>query len=98
MAFVCGLNYEGGKIIKHVLNDQSCVAFANVQIRMDAPWLGEVADESRRQSGVPRSRGAWPRDRLCRHAVFSLGTDLPPQVKHVHSSCIVEYLYPPTGS
>ena len=48
MTFVCGLNYEGGKIINHILREKDCLAFANVQIRMDAPWLGEVANDAKR--------------------------------------------------
>lgn len=51
MATIYGLNYEGGKIIKHVLQQIDCLAYANVQIRMDSPWSGEVADEVKRQLG-----------------------------------------------
>jgi len=49
----CGINYEGGKIIKHILQQQSkhCLAYANVQIAMDAPYHGRVADEKLRDKG-----------------------------------------------
>ncbi len=44
-----GINYEGGKIISHVLKyPQQCIAYANCQIAMDAPYHGRVADESHR--------------------------------------------------
>lgn len=49
---VCvGINYEGGKIIQHVLQSKQCVAYANVQIAMDAPYSGRVADEKLRDKG-----------------------------------------------
>jgi hypothetical protein len=47
----CGINFEGGKIIKHVLQSKHCVAYANVQIAMDAPYHGRVADEKLRNKG-----------------------------------------------
>lgn len=46
-----GINYEGGKIIRHVLQSNHCVAYANVQIAMDAPYSGRVADEKLRDKG-----------------------------------------------
>jgi len=52
LSSLLGINYEGGKIIKHVLKQaDDCVAYANVQIRMDSPWHGQVADESQRHLG-----------------------------------------------
>lgn len=47
----CGINFEGGKIIKHVLQSKHCVSYANVQIAMDAPYHGRVADEKLRNKG-----------------------------------------------
>lgn len=44
-----GINYESGKIIDHIIN--SCIAFANIQIAMDAPFKGRIADESLRSKG-----------------------------------------------
>ena len=41
----CGINFEGGKIIKHILQSNYCKGYANVQIAMDAPYHGRVADE-----------------------------------------------------
>ncbi len=46
-----GINYEGGKIISHILKYPQCIAYANCQIAMDAPYHGRVADESHRQQG-----------------------------------------------
>lgn len=46
-----GINYEGGKIIKHVLQSKHCIGYANVQIAMDAPYHGRVADEKLRDKG-----------------------------------------------
>ena len=46
-----GINYEGGKIIKHVLQSKHCIAYANIQIAMDAPYDGRVADEKLRNKG-----------------------------------------------
>jgi hypothetical protein len=46
-----GINFEGGKIIKHVLQSKHCIAYANVQIAMDAPYHGRVADEKLRNKG-----------------------------------------------
>lgn len=44
-----GINYEGGKIIDYAIANNNCLAYANVQIGMDAPFHGEVASESVRQ-------------------------------------------------
>ncbi|CAM9493058.1 unnamed protein product, partial [Ectocarpus fasciculatus] len=48
-----GINYEGDKIISHILQYDSCVAFANIQIAMDAPFHSppRIADETVRQEG-----------------------------------------------
>ena len=48
-----GINYEGGKIISHILRYDNCVAYANLQIAMDAPFHTppRVADESVRREG-----------------------------------------------
>jgi hypothetical protein len=48
---VCGINFEGGKIIKHVLQSKYCTSYANIQIAMDAPYHGRVADEKLRSKG-----------------------------------------------
>lgn len=52
---IIGINYEGGKIIQHVLQNNKCVAYANVQIAMDAPFMGRVASvdvRSKRRSEI----------------------------------------------
>jgi hypothetical protein len=49
--FVIGINYEAGKIVNHVLRYKECIAFANCQIVMDAPYHGRVADENIRSQG-----------------------------------------------
>jgi len=46
-----GINFEGGKIIKYILESKNCIAYANVQIAMDAPYNGRVADEKLRNLG-----------------------------------------------
>lgn len=46
-----GINFESGKIIDHILKFKNCVAYANIQIAMDAPYDGRVADESLRSKG-----------------------------------------------
>lgn len=48
---VVAINYEGGKIITHVMSSPHLVAFANCQFVMDAPYAGRVADESVRAQG-----------------------------------------------
>lgn len=56
--FVVGINYEGGKIIKHILSNPNCIAYANCQIAMDAPYhtTPRVADESIRSMGRSESQ------------------------------------------
>jgi len=51
--YVVGINFEGGKIIKHILQDSNCIAYANLQIAMDAPYHDppRVADETLRLKG-----------------------------------------------
>ena len=48
---ITGINYEGGKIIQHVMKSEHCIAYANIQIAMDAPYDGRVADETVRNKG-----------------------------------------------
>lgn len=57
-AFVAGINFEGGKIIKHIKQFEQCVAYANCQVAMDAPFHStpRVADESVRSSGRSESQ------------------------------------------
>jgi len=55
---IIGINYEGGKIITHILEFAQCVAYANCQIAMDAPYHGRVADEVIRKEG--RSETQFP--------------------------------------
>ena len=45
------INYEGGKIISHVTKSKYCVGYANIQIAMDTPYHGRVADETIRSNG-----------------------------------------------
>lgn len=47
---VIGINYEGGKIIRHILRFSYCLGYVNCQIAMDAPYhtIPRVADESKR--------------------------------------------------
>ncbi len=42
-----GMNYEGGKIIKHVMRYEGCLAYANCQFVMEAPYnnLPRIAPE-----------------------------------------------------
>jgi hypothetical protein len=56
--YVVGINYEGGKIIKHILSNPKCVAYANCQIAMDAPYhtIPRVADETIRSMGRSESQ------------------------------------------
>ena len=51
-AVVCGVNYEGGKVIEHAEAFQPCAYALNLQIAMDAPFAGEVAAESVRDGPV----------------------------------------------
>ena len=37
-----GINFEGGKIIKYILQSKNCIAYANIQIAMDAPYDDRV--------------------------------------------------------
>ena len=43
---IIGINYEAGKIITHILQFEKCIAYANIQIAMDAPYEGREAPES----------------------------------------------------
>jgi hypothetical protein len=56
--FEIGINYEGGKIINHVLKFDNCVGYVNCQIAMDAPYhkMPRVADETIRSSGRSESQ------------------------------------------
>jgi len=53
-----GINYEGGKIMTHILQFTQCVGYANCQIAMDAPFHSRVASESVRKEG--RSETQFP--------------------------------------
>jgi hypothetical protein len=57
-SYVAGINYEGGKIIEHIKKFKQCVAYANCQIAMDAPFhsVPRVADEKVRSSGRSESQ------------------------------------------
>lgn len=46
-----GINYEGNKIIKHIKKSPLCIGYLNLQIAMDAPFFGEIADEKTRSKG-----------------------------------------------
>lgn len=46
-----GINFESGKIITWELKCDNCVAYANCQIGMDAPYHGRVADDTHRTKG-----------------------------------------------
>ncbi len=46
-----GINFESGKIITWETKCKNCIAYANCQIGMDAPYHGRVADESHRTKG-----------------------------------------------
>jgi hypothetical protein len=46
-----GINFESGKIITWETKCKNCIAWANCQIGMDAPYHGRVADESHRTKG-----------------------------------------------
>jgi hypothetical protein len=55
--FKCiGINYEAGKIINHILKYKNCVGYANIQVAMDAPYAGRVADETVREKGRSESQ------------------------------------------
>lgn len=55
------VNYEGGKIIEHALMSPLCKGYSNIQISMDAPFLGRVADTStRRAAPGMRAETAFP--------------------------------------
>jgi hypothetical protein len=51
--YVVGINFVGGKIIKHIKKYLQCLAYANLQITMDAPYhsIPRVADEALRNRG-----------------------------------------------
>lgn len=55
---IIGINYEAGKIISHILQYENCIAYANIQIAMDAPYHGRVASEEVRTLG--RSETFFP--------------------------------------
>jgi hypothetical protein len=46
---IIGINYEAGKTIQHVRFKDACLGYANIQIAMDAPYQGRVANESVRK-------------------------------------------------
>ena len=45
------INFEGGKIIEHAMYSENCLAYANVQITMDAPYDQIIATEEARTCG-----------------------------------------------
>ena len=47
---VLGVNYEGHKITRHALARGASIVL-NMQIAMDAPFLGEAAPETTRAKG-----------------------------------------------
>lgn len=51
--YIIGINFEGGKIIKHILKNKYCKGYVNCQIAMDAPYQTppRVADETLRTKG-----------------------------------------------
>ena len=49
--YVIGVNFEAGKIIDNVRNLPNCLAYANCQISMDAPFSDRVADDAVRTVG-----------------------------------------------
>ena len=55
-----GINFEGGKIISHILSCSNCIGWPNCQIVMDATYNLRVADESIRKLG--RSEKAFGMD------------------------------------
>jgi len=55
---IIGINYEAGKIISYILGYENCIAYANIQIAMDAPYHGRVASEEVRSAG--RSETFFP--------------------------------------
>lgn len=58
MEYIIGINYEGGKIIKHIKKYTNCIAYANLQIAMDAPYHSppRIADEKIRSTGRSESQ------------------------------------------
>ena len=48
---VLGVNYEGHKITRHALA-RGALCVLNMQIAMDAPFLGEPAGETTRAKGM----------------------------------------------
>jgi hypothetical protein len=59
-----GINYEGNKIIQHILKYRSCIGFANIQIAMDAPFEGRVADDKYRSHGRSEKSFGYDEDKL----------------------------------
>lgn len=49
--YVVGVNFEAGKIIDNVRHLPNCLAYANCQISMDAPFSDRVADDAVRTVG-----------------------------------------------
>jgi hypothetical protein len=59
------INYEGGKIIEHALMSKMCVAYANIQIAMDAPYDNIVATEENRSNGpMEKTLAGYDHDKL----------------------------------
>lgn len=46
------LNYEGGKIVRHAKESPYFIGYSNIQISMDAPFLGRVANEIDRRNAT----------------------------------------------
>ena len=55
---IVGINFEGGKIVSHMSKSPACVAYANIQIGMDAPYDEQIATEELRLKG--RSETQFP--------------------------------------
>ena len=56
--FVIGINFEGGKIIKHIKQYKQCIGYVNCQIAMDAPYHvpSRIANNCVRSNGRSESQ------------------------------------------
>lgn len=53
---IYAVNYEGGKIIEHATKSTNCLAYANLQIAMDAPFNNIVASYETRLRGATETQ------------------------------------------
>ncbi len=78
-----GINFEGGKIITWETKCSNCIAWANLQIAMDAPYAGREAGEDVRKKGPAEEVFGYDREKFMQdiNRIFSFIIKKYPETK-----------------